>query len=139
MTAAHLAGAAELEKACFHTPWSREALSLLLTDAAAGVVAVSDGAVIGYGGILWGPFEGQITNIAVSPSHRRLGVGYALLAALIRAAEERGLEAMVLEVRESNTPALSLYLAHGFATVGKRPGFYSHPREAALIMQKNLK
>ena len=62
----HLAAVAELEAACFSEPWSRDALSLLLTEQASGVVLMQNGAVVAYGGVLWAPDEGQIINIAVS-------------------------------------------------------------------------
>ena len=39
----------------------------------------------------------------------------------------------VLEVRESNIPAIKLYESLGFALIGKRKNFYSNPRETALI------
>ena len=41
---------------------------------------------------------------------------------------------LTLEVRESNTPAIQLYMKHGFAQVGRRKDYYQAPKEDALIM-----
>ena len=139
MTSAHLADAAELERACFHAPWSEQSLALLTSEAAVGFAAMEDGVAVAYGGMLIAPFEGQITNIATSPHFRRRGAGALVLCALLEEARARGLEAVVLEVRESNAGAIALYEKQGFAVVGRRPRFYKNPSETALIMQKDLK
>lgn len=129
-----LEGAARLEQICFPEPWSVRSLHLLLEDGAFGAVAVEDGQVVGYGGMLIVPGEGQITNIAVSPEARRRGIGRMILSRLLREAEDRGLEQVVLEVRKSNLPALSLYEDAGFLPVGERKNFYRHPTEDAQIL-----
>ena len=46
------------------------------------------------------------------------------MAAAIKEACARGTQAMLLEVAESNEPALSLYKKLGFLTVGKRYRYY---------------
>ncbi len=134
----HLSAVAELESSCFSEPWSRAALSLLLTEQASGVVLLQNGAVAAYGGVLWAPDEGQITNIAVSPDFRRRGFGKQILQALILQAKERGAVQLVLEVRASNAAAIALYENSGFLTVGRRKAFYRAPREDALVMILSL-
>ena len=138
MTEAHLDGAAELELTCFSEPWSRHALELLLTDEAIGSVCVENGSVIAYGGMLIGPFEGQITNVAVHPNHRRRGLGLAVVEALVREARERGLEQISLEVRRSNEAAIRLYERIGFSVAGVRRNFYRKPTEDACVMLLSL-
>ena len=138
LTRDHLAGVAALEAMVFHAPWSESALELLCRDGAFGVVCADGGQVLAYGGMLTVLDEGQITNIATHPDHRRQGLGRAVVQTLLEEATRRGLCTVVLEVRESNLAAISLYEAMGFVRVGRRPGFYSHPAEAALILQKTL-
>lgn len=135
----HLSRVAEIEALCFAEPWSEAALGLLTGEMGYGVVAMNeDGQVLGYGGMLIAPDEGQITNIAVHPSHRRLGVGHALLSALEQEAQGRGLGQLSLEVRVSNLAAISLYERHGFEAAGRRRGFYRHPTEDGLVMLLQL-
>ena len=138
LTAKHLGQVAELEQLCFADPWSEKALELLLGDGAYGVVCLQDGRIMAYGGVLWAPFEGQITNIATHPTARRCGMGAAVLEHLIAVAIEKGCEQLSLEARVSNLPAISLYERYGFEKMGLRRGFYKHPTEDAYVMCLSL-
>jgi ribosomal-protein-alanine N-acetyltransferase len=53
-------------------------------------------------------------------------------------ARRGGLEAVTLEVRPANRPALALYRAFGFTTAGTRPGYYADTGEDALILTLQL-
>lgn len=130
----HLPDVAEIERETFASPWSEGALELLLSEAATGAVCLSDGRAVAYGGMLWAPDEGQITNIAVLKEFRGRGFGDAVLSYLIGEARERRCVTVSLEVRESNVAAVSLYEKHGFFVAGKRKRFYTAPTEDALIM-----
>lgn len=138
LTAKHLGQVAELEQLCFADPWSEKALELLLGDGAYGAVCLQEGRVMAYGGVLWAPFEGQITNIATHPTARRCGMGAAVLEHLIAVAIKRGCEQLSLEARVSNLPAISLYERYGFEKMGLRRGFYKHPTEDAYVMCLSL-
>lgn len=145
----HLTQAAELERLCFAEPWSVRALELLLGDEAVGFAAIYDSTkkpmlpeksdeaepnLIAYGGMLLAPDEGQITSLAVHPSFRHLGAGRAVLRELLADAQRRLLRQVVLEVRASNLPAISLYRSEGFSEWGRRKSFYRFPTEDALVM-----
>lgn len=134
LTAAHLSAVAELERLCFADPWSEKALELLIAEGAYGAVCLQDGGVMAYGGVLWAPGEGQITNIATHPDARRCGMGAAVLGHLIETAKMRGCEQLSLEARVSNLPAIALYERYGFLKMGIRRGFYKHPTEDAYVM-----
>ncbi len=137
---ADLEGAAALEKLCFHQPWSASSLELLTKDGiGVGYLCAQDADVIAYGGMLIAVDEGQITNIAVHPDKRGQGLGLAIVQALIKHAKAERLANITLEVRVSNTPAISLYRKVGFVEVGRRKGFYTKPTEDALIMELKLK
>lgn len=59
------------------------------------------------------------TGTGVVPSHRRQGLGGAMLEHLLPRLREQGLTRYVLEVIESNTPAVALYRSHGFEETRK--------------------
>lgn len=130
----HLPGAAELERLCFSSPWSEAALALFLGEGFAFAVPGTDGALLAYGSLLPAPPEGELVNLAVHPSHRRQGLGGAVLDALLAESDRRGLERISLEVRVSNIPAIALYRTRGFAVAGVRRRFYTAPVEDAYVM-----
>jgi ribosomal-protein-alanine N-acetyltransferase len=124
--------AAELEKLCFSEPWSEKAI---LEEAERGffVAAYIDGEFAGYAGMLCVLDERDICNVATSPRFRGMGVGKALVSALIESAKESGSSVIMLEVRKSNAAAIALYEKAGFTLVGQRKNFYTLPREDALL------
>lgn len=134
----HLAAVAALEKRCFAEPWSESALKLLCHKTGLGIVIPpeeGEDTARAYGGMTVVLDEGSITNIAVRPDLRRLGLGRAVVTALLDRAREAGVVNVYLEVRVSNEPAIALYRSLGFATVGTRKNFYKLPTEDAYIMQ----
>jgi GNAT superfamily N-acetyltransferase len=59
----------------------------------------------------------QIRDLFVLTTHRRLGVGRALLASIREAAIASGALRLVLQTEDDNDPALRLYTNSGFAQV----------------------
>lgn len=82
--------------------------------------------------------ELEILDLAVAAKHRRAGHAGFLLENFLRYAASTGAQHIFLEVRESNLPAIALYTKFGFARAGRRPNYYRHPTEAALLMQRAL-
>jgi ribosomal-protein-alanine N-acetyltransferase len=80
--------------------------------------------------------EAEILNMAVDKMHRRHGIGSGLLTAAISAAQAQKAKNIYLEVRESNSAALSFYGQHGFEKASERRGYYSSPTENAVVMKK---
>jgi len=83
--------------------------------------------------------EVQISNFALHPDFRRLGVGEAVLRDVLDKIKKEGAKEIFLEVRPSNYVARSLYEKLGFQILGVRKNYYLSPIEDALIMGKNLK
>jgi len=134
----HIKAIAELEKVCFSEPWSEETLLSAYKTGTKFFVAIKNSKVLGYVGISCVIDEGYITNVAVFPQYRRQGVASSLLNRVFSLASDEGLSFVSLEVRESNSSAISLYEKFGFKTEGKRKNFYSNPLEDALIMTKRF-
>ena len=139
MTIEHIPQIAALERACFSRPWSEESLQgELWNDSAVVIVAEGeDGTVLGYAGLQTVLDEGYINNVAVDEKFRRQGVADELIAAFVRFGQAK-LAFLTLEVRKSNAAAIGLYEKYGFQQVGIRKGFYSHPREDAVIMTREF-
>ena len=93
-----------------------------------------DKELLGYCGCWQILEEAHITNIAVSPAHRRNHIGEALLTAIIKSCINAMIKYITLEVRVSNMPAISLYEKYGFKSLGIRKGYYQDNNEDALIM-----
>lgn len=135
MTPADLSEVVEIEQQLFTQPWSRQGfLSSLQQQDTLYLVAQQDGKVAGYCGLLQSFDEADITNVAVHPEYRRLGIACQMLEQLMEQGGTRGIQRYTLEVRVSNTAAVKLYQKLGFASVGIRKNFYAFPTEDAMIM-----
>jgi len=136
MNGDHLDEVAELERICFSVPWSRNMLAEELDNLlSAFLVALDDsGRVVGYAGLQVVLDEGYITNVAVRPECRRMGVASQLLQVFLNFAKANKLAFLTLEVRASNYDAIALYGSRGFRSVGRRKNYYEHPKEDAIIM-----
>ena len=137
MKAVHVPQVAALEKLCFADPWSENSVSSELNnDLALWLVAMNDDTVVGYIGSQTVAGETDVMNIAVHPDWRRRGIAQSLIECLVVELKNRGSEALMLEVRASNAPAIALYEKLGFRQVGRRPNYYRNPKEDALILRK---
>ena len=126
-----------LERSVYPAPWRIEHFARVL-DLAGGLgwvaAAAPRGEIVGYAvGWVVGD-EAELANIAVAAERRGGGIGGRLLEVFRDEARERGAARLYLEVRASNEIARSFYEGRGFEVVGRRPGYYSRPREDALVM-----
>ena len=138
-TLAHLADVTAIEAACFSDPWSNASFREAVENPAVYFrVATEDagGGVVGYVVAWFAAGQGEIGNLAVTPSARGRGVGGMLLDAVIAAASDHGAEALYLDVRESNLRARSLYDSRGFVEVGRRRRYYRRPAEDAIVLRR---
>jgi ribosomal-protein-alanine N-acetyltransferase len=75
----------------------------------------------------------EIENVAVAKENLRQGVASQLLSEIMHRAGVAKISEVILEVRESNHPARSLYEKMGFCRQGIRPAYYRNPSEAAIL------
>lgn len=128
-----------IEKAAFSSPWTLATFAGLLrrTTTRLWVASVS-GAVVGYAAVWMVADQAELGDIAVDEELRRRGIGTRLLETVLEAMPEAGIRDLFLEVRVSNDAARSLYARYGFEEVGRRPGYYSRPREDALVLRRRI-
>ena len=126
----------KLEKECFSKPWTKDDIVDSLKNSTVFFIAKMQNETVGYCGMQNASGDGYITNVAVTEAARKNGVATGLLEVLFDFAKINNLKSISLEVRKSNSPAISLYNKMGFETVGTRKNFYSDPREDANIMTK---
>ena len=140
MTAADVKSAAEIEKLCFVHPWSEQSIKDEMDKENSIFLMAFEGEnPIGYVGLSVVFDEGYMGNLAVIEAYRRNGVGRALMNELLASCKSLDLAFATLEVRASNTPAVSLYKSLGFEEVGRRKNYYKEPSEDALLLTKFFK
>jgi len=82
--------------------------------------------------------QAELETIAVEKTAQRQGVASRLLAELFTALKRIQILEVLLEVRESNHGARAFYMRSGFAETGRRTGYYSDPKEDAVLLCRAL-
>lgn len=132
-------GVMAIERSVFTVPWTASTFRGLLEreDAALWVVDAA-GEVVAYAAVWTVVDQAELGNVAVAEGYRRRGVATTLIETVLDWLRERGIREVFLEVRPSNRAARRLYGAHGFEEVGRRRGYYSRPREDALVLRRRV-
>jgi len=126
-----------IEREAFSNPWHRGAFVAAMEEPdCQAIVGSIVGRLMGYAVSWFLREEVHIGNLAVAETHRRRGIGSALLRYILEKAEEEHVARVTLEVRVSNEAAQRLYRVYGFSGVAIRKGYYLHPHEDALVMMK---
>ncbi len=127
-----------VENASFSTPWKEESFLFALEhpELFSFPCILREGRIVAYALVFCLFEEGELQNIAVSPSCRRKGLGRALLRYCIGLAFEKGVQRLLLEVRAGNSAAKSLYETEGFVSYAFRKNYYRNPTEDAILMEK---
>ena len=136
--AADAALLAALHAPCFpEDPWSAAAMaSLLESPGMLGLIATDSDDPQGFILCRLAADEGEVLTLAVLPAARRQGIGALLLGGALAWVRRYRVATLFLEVAEDNEAAQALYQATGFATVGRRPGYYQRGTlsVAALVL-----
>ena len=116
-------------------------LGALTSDAIpARILLVAEDAVDGIVGFVVTaliPPQAELESIAVAKFAQRRGIARRLFAELIAALKKSEILEVILEVRESNRSARALYASLGFVETGRRTGYYSEPKEDAILLSRS--
>ncbi|MHA1195727.1 MAG: GNAT family N-acetyltransferase [Promethearchaeota archaeon] len=80
--------------------------------------------------------KGHLVSIAVSKDYRRLGIATTLLTMSMKEIKKYGIDEYVLEVRVSNTPAISLYKKFNFSIHSIKYAYYRDGENAYYMIRK---
>jgi [ribosomal protein S18]-alanine N-acetyltransferase len=140
MRALDVAQVVAIERASYQFPWSEGIFRDCLRVGYVCRVVGTARELMGYGVMSSGAGEAHILNLCIGESFRCRGLGRHLMLSLIERAGMLGAGEAFLEVRPSNTAAIRLYLAMGFAQVGVRRGYYQAVggREDAAVLRLAL-
>jgi len=139
----HLGRLCEIENQCFEQEaFTKQQLAYLLTDYnTIGLAARVNGEIAGFAiarvDIKRNQLFGHIVTVDVAPAYRRKGIAEKLLREVESALRVRGVKECLLEVRESNVAALSLYQKLGYEKVGKLEKYYGNAH--GLYLKKILR
>ena len=131
-----------IELKSFSTPWTDTMFLSEMRQGPGSQLLVArlekrPATIVGYVGYRAVLDEMHIMIIAVAPAWRRRGIARHMLSQAMGRARQADCARAILEVRASNLSAQQLYYRLGFAPVGVRPKYYTHPSEDALILWRD--
>jgi ribosomal-protein-alanine N-acetyltransferase len=120
--------------------WARSVYEEAIGDGGRrfAMVAENGSRILGFVVVAVVAPEAELESIVVAAEVQLLGAGARLLTEATAKLRMLGVDALDLEVRESNGSAIAFYLRAGFSEVGRRRGYYRDPEEDALLLRKLL-
>jgi ribosomal-protein-alanine N-acetyltransferase len=118
--------------------WSEASYERLGEIGQKGWVSVDGGILNGFIVVRILSPEMEILNLVVAAGSRRRGVAAKLFASAQEEAREQNVSRVFLEVRESNSAAITFYERIGFSKMGLRADYYRDPLEDAILMEKGI-
>ncbi|RVU37370.1 ribosomal-protein-alanine N-acetyltransferase [Rheinheimera riviphila] len=125
-----------IEQAATSHPWTLKLFESCFGDRYFNFVLEQQNQICGFyiGEFVAG--EASLFDICIAPTAQGQGFGRLLLEHFINEADRREAFECWLEVRESNSKAITLYQKAGFHQIGKRPNYYptATGHEDAILM-----
>lgn len=123
------------------SPWSEELFQhcFQVTNYGWGIESI-EGIIVAFILITIQAGECHILNFCVKTNYQRQGYGQHLLQHMMAEIEQKNVAIAYLEVRNTNTPAITLYQKTGFKKIGERKNYYLSPKgtEDAWVFAKIL-
>jgi [ribosomal protein S18]-alanine N-acetyltransferase len=89
--------------------------------------------LVGFGIMSYREDEAHLLLFSVRQSHRRKGIGKALLEWLEQVARDAGIRHILLECRRDNAPARNFYAEHGYHELAISRGYYQGVEDAIRL------
>lgn len=139
MEAADISQVVQMGQHCFAHPWTQEDYRKHYQEKdKIYLVCMHENHVVASS-VVWCSFDtADLCNIVVAEPYRGRGIAERLLHESFCLCREMGVERVLLEVRESNLPAIKLYEKLHFQQISVRRNYYHDPMENAVIMELNL-
>ena len=140
MGADDLDAVAALEASLQEFPWSRGNFADSLAAGHDARVLRLGADLVGFSVVMRVVDEAHLLNIGIDRRHQGRGHGARLLRQIMDDARAAGAVRVLLEVRPSNSQAITFYRQFGFSQIGVRRAYYpaAAGREDALVFDKEL-
>ena len=136
LTASDIEKIIELYRADFADGWTADMLKSAFDGGRFFALGVKEnGFLLAVISVTVGYDDADIEGVVVAKNSRGRGIAKALITAVEEKLKKDGKERILLEVRENNVPALSLYQGLGFNKISVRKKYYKDG-ENALVMEK---
>ena len=145
MELADLETVKSIDKLAFPNPWPENAFQYELeknTNARLWVGEFQDGekSTSVALAVIWIILdEAHIGTIAIHPGYQNRGFGRQFLAFICKKLISEKITQIFLEVRQSNSAAISLYQKFGFTIDGERKHYYRDNNETAILMSAPIR
>jgi len=129
-----------IELTNYPVPWSKGVMKDCIKSRYQCITLKISEDIIGYAFLLVNLDESHLLNMCIDKKYQGKGYGRKLLNYLENICHYHNSQNFILEVRESNPIAQSLYLSFGFTEIGIRKNYYEtlEGREHAIVMLKQL-
>ena len=140
MTLADIRWVMKVECEVYQFPWTDKIFNDCIRVGYYCWLALQQQNIVGHAVISVTAGESHMLNLSIASEHQRKGYGRQFIEFLIDEARERNAQTMLLEVRPSNTAAISCYNSAGFNEIGCRKDYYpaSEGREDALLLARHI-
>ena len=129
----------EIEEKCFEFPWTEQEFRQCLQQPnCIGMVAEQEEQVVGF--VIYETPKSRIfiTNIAIDPAFQRHGIARQMIQKLVTKMIYQQRHRIVIEIRETNLPALVCFRSLGFRASTVLKNFYEEQSEDAYVLQYRL-
>ncbi|UCH39097.1 MAG: ribosomal protein S18-alanine N-acetyltransferase [Gammaproteobacteria bacterium] len=130
----------KIEREVYEFPWTERIFKDCIRVGYQCWMALQQQHVVGHAVISVTAGESHILNLSIGKAYQRQGFGRRFIEFLVDEARARDAATMLLEVRPSNTAAISCYNSAGFNEIGSRKDYYpaTDGREDALLFARQL-